>query len=138
MRADDAGGGGLAHGGRARVAQVRLCNRRLTGSFSRIAVGRDSLDVRRVQVIDFESPVRSVFIEPGSGLAHVLLGGGKHVRLDSDGKVVALSKFRDVHAAFFDRWGDSDSTATCGKWRVTTRCLWFRASRTKSVGRRPG
>ena len=65
--------------------------------------GRQTLDLKEVQVVDFESEVKAAFVDDLSGLVNVLFTSGKLIKIDSSGEIHSLSNFNEIENVFLDK-----------------------------------
>jgi hypothetical protein len=56
-----------------------------------------------MQVIEFESEIKTAFMDPNNELVNVLFSTGKQIKVDSTGAVHSLSNFNDIQNIFLDR-----------------------------------
>lgn len=72
--------------------------------FEKIIPGRKTLDLKEEQVIEFESEIKTAFLDPNDEMVNVLFRSGRQIKVDSSGTVHSLSNFKEIQNVFLDRW----------------------------------
>lgn len=66
--------------------------------------GRNCIDLKEIQTLNFESRIKNCFINPINHLINVFFENGKFLKLDKSGEIKAISNFENIESIYFDKY----------------------------------